>query len=338
MMPTGLVYSPRFQEHDTGANHPERPARLAAIVERLKADGLWERLVHLPFGPVDMQWILRIHDRDYVDRLLAACRAGDPHIDTVDSAICPASAEIAQLAVGGAVAAADAVMRQEVENAFCALRPPGHHAERDRSMGFCLYNNIAIAAEYLVSHHGLQRVAIVDFDVHHGNGTQHAFESRGDVLFISMHEDPAFLYPGTGSAEEVGRGAGRGATVNCPLHPGSGDATCRQRFKAQVMPALNGFHPQFLLVDAGFDAAGAVPLVKSSWASGTFAWMTAELKAAAEKHCDGRLVSFREGGYNLQSLARCAADHVRVLLGEPLPEPEPEPHQPDEEDEMFLGW
>lgn len=316
-MVTGLVYDRRFHEHQTGRGHPERPERLAAIVERLQSDGLWDRLVHVKFEPASLEWVTAVHDVAYVHRLKAACRAGHATIDCMDSAICPASYQVALLAVGGVLAAVDAVMRVAeggLKNAFCAVRPPGHHAERDRSLGFCLFNNIAIAAEYLIRRHGLERVAIVDFDVHHGNGTQHTFEARRDVLFISIHEDPATLYPGTGFADERGIGEGEGYTINIPLEPGSGDDEYRRAFEQTVFPALERYQPQFLLVSAGFDASEYDPLAHMRVTAEGFLWMSRQLRRAADRLCQGRLVSVLEGGYDLGSLAECVSLHIQALM------------------------
>ncbi len=313
-MATGLIYDDRFLAHDTGPGHPERPARLTAIVERLKSLHLWDRLTHLEFGPADLRCVERIHSPAYVRRLKAACEAGEPFIDVPDSAICPRSYEIALLAAGGVLAAADAVMAGRVTNAFCAVRPPGHHAERDRSMGFCLFNNVAIAAQYLIDRHGLKRVAIVDIDVHHGNGTQHAFESRPDVLFVSLHEHPSYLYPGTGSGWETGEGEGQGATINIPLDPRSGDEEYRRQMVFRVLPALERFAPEAILISAGFDAAAGDPLAHLELSPRGYQWVAQRLKAAAERACGGKLISVLEGGYLLGILAECAALHVETLL------------------------
>ena len=313
-MTTGLVYDERFLEHDTEPGHPERPDRLRAIHRHLKAAGLMDQLTRIDAKPVDLKWVLRVHEEDYVARLHAACDAGEPYIDTPDSAICPASYEVALLAAGGVLAAVDAVMSGVVANAFCAVRPPGHHAERDRSMGFCLLNNIAIAAEYLIGHHGLDRVAIVDFDVHHGNGTQHIFERRRDVLFISLHEHPRFLYPGTGFSQERGRDEGEGYTINIPMMPRSGDANYREAFDGIVLPALERFEPQALLISAGFDAAAGDPLAHIELTPEGFKWMTKQLRGIAESHANGRIVSLLEGGYNLETLCSCLEAHLRVLM------------------------
>ncbi|MFA9476854.1 histone deacetylase family protein [Phycisphaerales bacterium AB-hyl4] len=312
-MRTGLIYSERFLQHDTGPGHPERPDRLLAIHNQLQARGLLDALAPLPFGLADRRWLELVHTPTYVERVFAACEAGEPYIDSADSTTCPQSAEIAQLAAGGAITAVDAVMAGELHNAFCAMRPPGHHAEANLSMGFCLFNHVAIAAAYLIRRHGLQRVAIVDFDVHHGNGTQHLFERRSDVLFISMHQDPRHLYPGTGHAHETGRDAGEGYTLNVPLPPDSGDDVYLNALRSKVLPKLEAFDPQFLLLSAGFDASARDPLAHMLMTPKGFGQLTRELRAVAETHCRGRLVSLLEGGYHLEELANSVCHHVRAL-------------------------
>lgn len=313
-MATGFIYSDRFLEHDTGPMHPERPERLRAITDRLERGGLSSRLTRLEFSPADRRSIERLHDPSYVQRVFEHCRDGRPYIDSPDSVICETSAELAQLAVGGGIAAARAVMRGEIANAFCAVRPPGHHAERGRAMGFCLFNTIAITAEYLISEHQLDRVAIVDFDVHHGNGTQDLFESRSDVLFISIHEDPDHLYPGSGYAEERGSGEGEGFTLNLPMPPGSGDDEYDEVMRTHVLPAIEKDKPEFLLISAGFDAAAADPLAHMLVTSDGFERITQRLIDAAGTLCDGRVVSMLEGGYDLDALADGVERHVRVLM------------------------
>jgi len=315
-MTTGLIYHERFLDHDTGPVHPERPNRLRAIKDQLYAVGLWDRLIHLSFEMADMAWVHCVHEPSYVDRLRAACSMQQPFIDTADSAICSASFDVVRLAVGGALEAADAMMTDRVHNAFCALRPPGHHAEHNRSMGFCLFNHIAITAHYLIERYALERVAVVDFDVHHGNGTQHIFEERSDVLFISLHEDPAHLYPGTGFAWETGRNDGAGTTMNVPMAPLSGDDAYQTMFQEKVLPALLRFEPQALLVSAGFDAAEQDPLAHLAVTGEGFRWMTVQLKSIAAQCCNGRMLCMLEGGYDLKSLAESVAIHIEVLLAE----------------------
>ena len=312
-MATGFVYSDRFLEHDTGDAHPERPDRLRAVTKRLHASGLWGQLSHLPFEPATVEQAAAVHDEAYLARVKRACERHAAYVDSVDSAIAPVSYEIALLAAGGAIAAVDAVMKGTVRNAFAALRPPGHHAERDRSMGFCLINNVAVAAEHLARTHGLQRVAIIDIDVHHGNGTQHIFEERSDVLFVSLHEHPMYLYPGSGFAHDVGRGAGTGFTLNVPLDPNADDARYRHVFQTMVLPLLEGFDPQFVLVSAGFDATPDDPLAHLNLTPQGYQWLARQLVSLAEKHCGGRIVSVLEGGYDLRSLAECVELHLRTL-------------------------
>ncbi len=316
-MRTGMVYDKRFLEHDTGPSHPERAARLEAIVERLHRDRLWEQLIHLPVRPADPEWVLAVHDQAYVERIRMACERGARFVDVADSAICPSSYEVALLAVGGTLCAVDAVMGGTVDTAFCAVRPPGHHAERDASMGFCLLNNVAIAAEYLQHRHGLRRIAIVDFDVHHGNGTQHIFEQCPEVLFISMHEHPTFLYPGSGFAWEQGRERGSGHTLNLPVEPGAGDDVFQALMELRVVPAINAFEPQFILLSAGFDASEHDPLAHLCLSVRGYEKLTQRLMQLAHRHCDGNLVSCLEGGYDLRALAECAAAHVACLMSDP---------------------
>jgi len=312
-MTTGLVYDARFLEHDTGRGHPERPARLRAVTERLQNDGQWSLCRHLAFEPLSPEHLHELHKPDYVQRCFDRCQTGMPYIDSPDSVICPDSAAIAQYAAGAGVRAARAVAEGELDNAFCAVRPPGHHAEADRSMGFCLFNNIALAAQWLTAHGGFERVAIVDFDVHHGNGTQHLFEQRADVLFISLHQDPATLFPGTGFANERGQGPGKGYTLNLPLDPGSDDDAYRNTFETTVGPALDDFAPQCLLVSAGFDAAEADPLAQMRVSGEGFRWMSDWLLERARALCGGRLISTLEGGYDLDALAEGVSGHVAAL-------------------------
>lgn len=314
MTRTGLVQDERFERHVTGAGHPERPARLRAIRERLAQDGLTARCTPIPATPIDMTLVQRVHEGAYIDRARRACEEGRPYLDVPDSGICRESFEIARLAAGSVVNAVDAVMRGEIDNAFCAVRPPGHHAERHMSLGFCLFNNIAIAASHLLASHGLERVAVLDWDVHHGNGTQHTFEEDPRVLFISLHGHPGIVYPGTGYAHERGRGAGAGFTINLPMLPPSGDEEWRAAFADPILPALDRFRPQFVLISAGFDAHRRDPLAPLELSTDVFGWMTDRLAEVARTHGSERLVSVLEGGYDLEALADCVALHVSQLL------------------------
>jgi len=310
----GLVQDERFQRHDTGPGHPERPQRLARIAEVLAERKLDHTCASFSFEPVDMKAVERLHERAYLDRLRAACDRGASYIDVPDSAICPESYEIARLATGAALSAADRVMDGELQSAFCAVRPPGHHAEKHMSMGFCLFNNIALAAQHLIDNHGLERVLILDWDVHHGNGTQHLFESDPRVYFISLHGHPRFVYPGTGYAHERGKGAGDGFTLNIPMMPGAGDDEYRRAFDESVLPAVEGFKPQFVLISAGFDAHKLDPLAPIELPTLSFEWMSDALIDMAKRHADGKIVSLLEGGYHLDALAECVALHIERLL------------------------
>jgi len=311
---TGLAQDKRFQQHRTGPGHSERPERLAAIAKALSERGLDRECVPISVSPIDMELVRRVHQDSYLQRLKKACTEGWPYIDVPDSSICPESFEIARLAAGCVVNAVDEVMAGRIDNAFCAGRPPGHHAERHLSMGFCLLNNVAIAAQYLIDRHGLSRVAILDWDVHHGNGTQHIFEDDPRVLFISMHGHPGIVYPGTGYASERGRGAGAGFTINIPMLPPSGDAEWQRAFADPILPAIERFQPEFLLISSGFDAHERDPLAPLELTTEMFGWMTDRVVEAARRLCRGRLVSVLEGGYDLAALSDCVALHVSRLL------------------------
>ncbi len=311
---TGLVLDDCFLRHETGQGHPERPDRLRAIRSALQQAGLLEACARVEPEAVDPNAILANHTAAYVERLAEHCRTGSAYIDCLDSRICPASDEVARLACGAVLRVVDQVATGRLRNGFCALRPPGHHAEADRSMGFCLYNNIAIAAHHLIDQHDVQRVLILDWDVHHGNGTQHSFDSDPRVFCCSFHGHPATLYPGTGYESEVGSGAGRGTTLNITMMPGDGDAAYRKAFFGRFLTAARRFKPEFILVAAGFDAHRADPLALIELETSSFAWLTTETVALADELCGGRLVSMLEGGYDLQALGQCAVTHVEGLL------------------------
>jgi acetoin utilization deacetylase AcuC-like enzyme len=311
---TGLAQDERFQRHRAAPGHPERPERLAAIADALKASGLADQCRPIAATSIGVDPVLRVHEAAYLQRLQRACAGGLPFIDVPDSGICPESYELALLAAGTVIRAVDEVMAGRLDNAFCAVRPPGHHAERDCSLGFCLLNNVALAAQHLLDAHGMSRVLILDWDVHHGNGTQHIFEADPRVLFISIHGHPGILYPGTGYAHERGVGAGEGFTINCPMMPPSGDAEYRRVFQDPILPAVERFQPEFVLISCGFDAHRLDPLAPLGLPTDTFGWMTDEMTRVAAQFCGGRLVSVLEGGYHLQALGQCAALHVSRLI------------------------
>jgi len=313
MEPTGILLDERFKRHVTGHGHPERPQRLDAIEEGLREAGLLDACVRIEPTPLPEAQLQRVHTRDYLVRVDAACRQGYPYVDVPDSAIGPESYDIARLAAGGVVQAARRVASGELRRAFCAVRPPGHHAERDRSLGFCLFNNVALAACALKDEFRLDRLLILDWDVHHCNGTQHTFDADPSVLVISLHGHPNYLYPGTGYEDEIGVGPGRGYTMNIPFLPGAADEDYRQAFKERIIPAVGRFAPQMILLSVGFDAHRDDPLGNLALSDEIFAWMTEAVIRLAEAHADGRIVSVLEGGYNLDVLKRCASEHVRLL-------------------------
>lgn len=308
-----IAFDPAFQRHDTGFGHPERPARLDAVRAALEWSGALASSLRMAPREIELNALMRIHDSGYVARLESACREGRHFIDEPDSAICPESFAIARLAAGAVVDCARAIASDQVHAGFCAVRPPGHHAERDRSMGFCLLANVALAADALRREFQYERILILDWDVHHGNGTQHIFESDPGVLFISLHGHPDSLYPGTGYEHERGVGAGEGFTINIPFLPGCSDADYRSAFEHKITPAVEQFNPQFVILSAGFDAHTDDPLGNQKLSDDGFAWMGKRVVELAKRHAGGKLLSVLEGGYNLEVLRRCIADHVQIL-------------------------
>ncbi len=308
----GIVTDPVYLEHETGWRHPESPERLRAIVARLESTGTMSKLTRILPRKAEREWITRIHDPAYVQRLEeTAPSTGCASLDS-DTSLSPGSLPAACLAVGGALAAVDAVMANRVDQVFCAVRPPGHHAEANRAMGFCLYNNVAVAARYIQERHGLERVLIVDWDVHHGNGTQRAFEDDASVLFFSTHQYPC--YPGTGSDRERGRGKGEGATINVPLYGGQGTDEYRKIFHDVLVPAAAAFQPEFVLISAGFDAHRDDPLASMAITDEGYGELTRIVASIARTHCHGRIVSCLEGGYHLRALAASIEQHLWAFM------------------------
>jgi acetoin utilization deacetylase AcuC-like enzyme len=299
--------------HKTPAGHPERPERLTAIVERLRTKGLLDQLVAIKPVPAAEEWLTAIHSPGYVRRVRTTCQQG--YVDSHDAPASAESYQVAVEAVGGVLAAVDAVMDGKVRNAFCAVRPPGHHAMKDKAMGFCLFNNVAIAARYIQKRHKLPKVLIVDWDVHHGNGTQAAFYDDPTVFYFSVHRFP--FYPGTGSADEKGVGPGLNYTLNVPFPAGAGDRKYQEAFEKILMPAALAFKPDFVLVSAGFDAHEDDPLGGMNVTAEGYAELTRIVKGIAEECCEGRLVALLEGGYDLDGLAASVESHVRVLMQAP---------------------
>lgn len=308
---TALVWSDEYEDHDTGS-HPESPERIAAIARALRATGMFDDRLVLPPDAAPLEAILAVHNPEVVELVRRAAYQGGAWLDP-DTFVSPRSYDIALLAAGGACRAVDAVMRGEAPRAFALVRPPGHHSEPDRAMGFCLFNNIAVAAEHALNAHGLERVAIVDWDVHHGNGTQAAFWRNPRVLFISMHQYP--FYPGTGSAAERGAGTGEGSTLNIPLPAGSDDRVYQATFAERIVPALERFAPRLILVSAGYDPHVDDPLAMMRVSTAGFGGFARTLGAAAERLCEGRLVLVLEGGYNVTALGEGVVETIRALDG-----------------------
>jgi acetoin utilization deacetylase AcuC-like enzyme len=309
---TTLVYThAACLEHRPGPGHPESPERLHAVLRALRSpefSGLAWR--DAPMGTLEQVHL--IHDPDFVEEVAQiAPRQGYVPLDGGDTVMSPGSWEAVMRCVGAACAGVDAVMSGDARNVFCATRPCGHHAEPARAMGFCIFNQAAIAAAYAREAHGLERVAVVDFDVHHGNGTQAAFYARPELFYASSHQSP--LYPGTGAASETGVSHN---IVNVPLPPGCDSARFRSRIEAEMLPALRDFAPQLIVISAGFDAHRLDPLAGLNLEDSDFDWITRELVAIADETCDGRIVSILEGGYSLEGLATGTVAHVRVLMGE----------------------
>lgn len=307
-MPTLYITHSAFLDHDTGFGHPERADRLRAIERELEREA-YQFLLRAEAPEAPIEAIERVHPASYIEAVRRAVPAeGHIHVDS-DTVLSAKSWEAILRAAGAAVHAVDKVMAGEVRNAFCAVRPPGHHAEPTHAMGFCFFNNAAIAAEHARAVYGAQRVAVVDFDVHHGNGTQAMFWSDKNLLYASTHQMP--LFPGTGAVNEEGIARN---IVNAPLRSGDDGYHFREAFESRILPNLHRFSPDLIIISAGFDAHRDDPLAGLALTEKDFAWATQKLIEIAEKHAGGRVVSMLEGGYNLEALARSAAEHVRVLM------------------------
>jgi acetoin utilization deacetylase AcuC-like enzyme/formylglycine-generating enzyme required for sulfatase activity len=309
---TGFVYHDIYLEHKTTEGHPEAPQRLVAIVERLKQKGLYSQLLTLTPSPAAVEWIQMVHSPEYIQRAENSCRNGTRYLDSMDTPISPKSYDAALMAVGGVFSAVDAVMQKKVTNAFCAVRPPGHHAVEDAAMGFCMFNNVAIGARYIQKKYNLSKILIVDWDVHHGNATQAMFYDDPAVLYFSVHQYP--FYPGTGSEAEKGAGKGLNYNINVPLPAGSTDADYLKVFQEKLVPAAFAFSPDFVLISAGFDAHENDLLGGMKVTAQGFAQLTAIVKTIAQKCCQGRLVAALEGGYDLEGLAASVEAHIQVLM------------------------
>ena len=310
---TGLVYDDLYRLHETPPGHPERPERCDAMIAGLLADPLADRIVRIPASDATREQLLAVHDARYVDAVRDEVAAGRSDLSTGDTAIGPHSYAAALRAAGGLCAAVDAVVAGTVANAFCAVRPPGHHATASRGMGFCVFNNVAVAARHAQRACGLGQVLIVDWDVHHCNGTQDIFYEDPSVLLFSMHQWP--WYPGSGLAGETGSGAGKGATINCPLGAGAGRDEILGAMTDKLIPAADAFGPDIVLISAGFDSRGGDPLGQFTLTDEDFADMTGLVMGIAQRHAGGRVVSTIEGGYLLEGIAAATTAHVKALAG-----------------------
>jgi acetoin utilization deacetylase AcuC-like enzyme len=310
---SGLVTGDAYTAHLTGDGHPESPDRVRAIAAALREAGLIDRTVPLAPRPATDAELLRCHTADYLRIVREDVADGQRKLSTGDTPLSAQSLETARLAAGGVLAAVDAVMGGRVTNAAAIVRPPGHHATPTKGMGFCVFNNVACAARHVQAMHGVQRVLIADWDVHHGNGTQDIFCADGTVLFFDTHQSP--LYPGTGRRDETGAGPGAGLIMNRPFAAGAGRAEIVGAFRDDLVPAADAFRPEFVLVSAGFDSRVGDPLGGFRLTDDDFAELTDIVKGIAARHCGGRLVSTLEGGYALDGLAAAVAAHVEALCG-----------------------
>ena len=314
MNKTGFLYDERYLLHDTGPYHPEVPARLEAIYKGIKDANLLSMLTLINASHADLKWIETVHERDYINRFKEACLAGKKIFDSPDNQMCSETYDTALLAVGGILDTINLVMKNKIDNAFCAVRPPGHHAETNKAMGFCYFNNVAIAARYLQKEWNIKKVGIVDFDVHHGNGTQHIFEQDPSVFYYSIHQHPSFGYPGTGREFEKGSGLGYGFTLNSPVLPDQGDSEYKKFFENDLFAAFKTFKPEVIIVSAGFDAHIDDDMSDIRLSTEGFSWIMEKIVEMAGIYSNGRLISVLEGGYSLKRLPELAKNHVEILL------------------------
>ena len=309
---TGLVYSERYLQHATPPGHPESPRRAEVVMKALESEGFLQRLTRLEPKPAAREDILRCHTPAYFETARADVERGLADLSTGDTNISAESFNVAMMAAGGIITAVDAVVTEEVRNAFCVVRPPGHHATPSRGMGFCLFNNIAVGARYAQARHKIGKVLIADFDVHHGNGTQDIFYDDGTVLFFDTHQHP--WYPGSGLESETGTGKGLNCTVNCPFPAGAGRAEILGAFEGRLIEAAGKFKPDLVMLSAGFDSRAGDPLGGFTLQDEDFAALTRVMQHIAREYAENRLVTVLEGGYNLRGLMKAATAHVQALV------------------------
>jgi acetoin utilization deacetylase AcuC-like enzyme len=312
MVKTGIVYHPDYLLHDTGFSHPEKKERLEAIMRHLENCGLLKELSPIEPTPADIETLCLIHDEKYILSIKEMIESGQVILDAGDTIASKGTWTAALLAAGGACSAVDAVMKGKVSRVFCAIRPPGHHARRDKAMGFCIFNNVAIAARHLQKEHGIRRIAIIDWDVHHGNGTQESFYSDSTVFYLSMHQSPH--YPGTGFADEIGEGNGKDFIYNIPVFPHTSNEEYLLLFEDAIESEMLRFRPEFVLISAGFDAHADDPLGNLLLTHESFREMTETVCHAADTYASGKVVSVLEGGYDLDALPRSVEAHIRALM------------------------
>lgn len=310
-IPTAIIYDDIYKKHHTGAFHPEKPERSAVIIDAIKGNIPSKSLIAVKPKKASVKDVMLCHDPEYIEMVSDDVVSGFGQLSTGDTNVCEESMDVALYAVGAGIAAADAIYDGKIKNAFCAVRPPGHHAESKRGMGFCIFNNAAICARYVQTRHNAERVLIADWDVHHGNGTQEIFYKDNTVFFFSTHQWPH--YPGTGIAAETGIGAGKGFTMNCPFPGGSGRREIVGAFKEKLVPAMKEFKPQFVVISAGFDSRQGDMLGGFHLSDADFTELTEIVLQIADTYAGGRCVSFLEGGYELNGLASAATAHVAAL-------------------------
>jgi len=311
-----LISDSRFLDHDTGIDHPELPARLQLILSNLEQSDFFSSLGFHATRPAERKWLMAAHDEGWLFRFEEAVLSGKTSVDHTDNQICYESYEVATLSAGAGLTAIDLLEQGQARQVFCLVRPPGHHAERNRPFGFCFFNNCVVAARYWQQHYGRQRILVFDFDAHHGNGIQAAFEREADTLYISIHEHPSFSYPGTGYKDETGFGEGRGSILNLPLSPGAGDEQLLALLRGPVEEKIAQWQPDAMIVAAGFDGHRADEMSGLLYSSGVYEKVGQVVRALSNRYCGGRLLSMLEGGYELTVLGESVEAYVRGLLAE----------------------
>lgn len=314
MRKTGFLYEKQYLQHITSPYHPEVPERLTAIWKGVLEADYADKLTIINARPAEGKWVQTVHHLQYVYRLKKACETGMKDFDYPDNRLCGKTLDIAILAVGGVLETAKEMMDGKIDNGFCAIRPPGHHAEYNRAMGFCYLNNTAIAARYLQMEYRVERIMIADIDVHHGNGTQMAFETDPGVFYYSIHEHPSFSFPGTGREFEKGRDNGYGFTMNATVLPGKGDKEYREILEKTLLPAADAFRPQVVLVSMGFDAHKEDEMSGIRLTTPCFTWIMERIMEMADRYAGGRVLSILEGGYEVDTLAELSHNHVEILM------------------------